>query len=67
VYAALAVVGLIVNRRHLLATLMAPFVDHAKRRGGHPHPAAENAAVAPISGPPPGPEPVSAHPTKERP
>jgi cation:H+ antiporter len=31
VYAALAVAGLIVNRRHLLTTLTAPFVDHAQR------------------------------------
>jgi cation:H+ antiporter len=31
VYAALAVAGLIVNRRHLMTTLTAPFVDHAQR------------------------------------
>lgn len=33
VYAALAVAGLIVHRRHLAATVMVPFVDHAKRHG----------------------------------
>jgi cation:H+ antiporter len=37
VYAVLAVTAMVLNRRHLAATLMAPFVDHAKRHGGHPH------------------------------
>ncbi len=37
VYTAVAVVGLIVNRRHLLATLRAPFSDRAIRHSGHPH------------------------------
>jgi cation:H+ antiporter len=37
VYAVLAVTAMVKNRRHLAATLMAPFVDHAKRHGGHPH------------------------------
>ena len=36
VYAALAVAGLILHRRHLAATVMAPFIDHAKRHGGPP-------------------------------
>jgi cation:H+ antiporter len=37
VYTAVAIVGLIVNRRHLLATLGAPFRGRAIRHTGHPH------------------------------
>lgn len=37
VYTAVAVVGLIVNRRHLAATARAPFLGRAIRHGGHPH------------------------------
>ncbi|MEB3980707.1 sodium:proton exchanger [Mycobacterium sp. 663a-19] len=36
-YTAVAVAGLIVNRRHLAATVRAPFVGTAIRHGGHPH------------------------------
>jgi len=38
VYTAVAIVGLIINRRHLLATVRAPFVGTALRHSGHPHP-----------------------------
>jgi cation:H+ antiporter len=41
VYAAVAVAGLIVNRRYLVATFRAPFVGRAIRHGGHPHHEAE--------------------------
>ncbi|WP_082975530.1 sodium:proton exchanger [Mycobacterium sp. 1245805.9] len=37
VYTAVAVVGLIVNRGHLVATFRAPFVGRAIRHTGHPH------------------------------
>jgi cation:H+ antiporter len=37
VYATVAVVALVVNRRHLRPTLLAPFAGRAKRHGGHPH------------------------------
>jgi len=37
VYTAVALVGLIVNRRHLVATLRAPFFGTAIRHSGHPH------------------------------
>jgi cation:H+ antiporter len=37
VYTAVAVVGLIVNRRYLLATCQAPFVGRAIRHTGRPH------------------------------
>jgi cation:H+ antiporter len=36
VYAAVAVAGLIANRRHLVATVQAPFAGTALRYGGHP-------------------------------
>ena len=36
-YAVLAVIGVLVNRTHLLATLRAPFAGHAKRHGGPVH------------------------------
>ena len=37
IYAAVAVAGMIVNRRHLAATVRAPFMGTAVRHGGHPH------------------------------
>jgi cation:H+ antiporter len=37
VYAAVALVALISNRRQVLPTLAAPFAGQAKRHGGHPH------------------------------
>ncbi len=37
VYAAVAIVGLIVNRRYLPATVRAPFFGTAIRHSGHPH------------------------------
>ena len=37
IYTAVAVAGLIVNRRHLVATVKAPFVGRAIRHSGHPH------------------------------
>jgi cation:H+ antiporter len=43
VYAVVAVVALIVNRRQLVPTLLAPFAGRAKRHGGHPHQPAEQA------------------------
>ncbi|OBF46301.1 sodium:proton exchanger [Mycobacterium sp. 852002-50816_SCH5313054-b] len=39
VYTAVAIAGLIVNRRHLMSTIRAPFVGRAIRHSGHPHPA----------------------------
>jgi len=36
-YAAVALVGLVVNRRHLMATVRAPFFATATRHSGHPH------------------------------
>ncbi|HME47472.1 sodium:proton exchanger [Mycobacterium sp.] len=46
-YAALGVAAMIINRRYLTATLTAPFVDQAKRRGGHPHEALSAQTSAP--------------------
>nr|WP_082973264.1 sodium:proton exchanger [Mycobacterium sp. E2327] len=37
VYTAVAVVGLIINRSHLIDTFRAPFVGRAIRHTGHPH------------------------------
>jgi cation:H+ antiporter len=37
IYTAVAVAGLIINRRHLAATVRAPFVGTAVRHSGHPH------------------------------
>lgn len=37
IYTAVAAAGLIVNRRHLVATCQAPFRGRAVRHGGHPH------------------------------
>jgi cation:H+ antiporter len=36
-YAVVAVVALVVNRRQVVPTLLAPFAVRAKRHGGHPH------------------------------
>ena len=36
-YAAVAIAGLLINRRHLAATLKAPFVGTTIRHSGHPH------------------------------
>ncbi|WP_082955033.1 sodium/calcium exchanger protein [Mycobacterium mantenii] len=36
-YTAVAVVGLILNRRHIAATIRAPFFGTALRHSGHPH------------------------------
>ena len=44
VYAAVAVAGLIVNRRDVVATVRAPFVGTAIRHSGHPHHDVENPA-----------------------
>jgi cation:H+ antiporter len=41
VYAAVALVALVSDRRQLLPTLAAPFAGRAKRHGGHPHPQLE--------------------------
>ena len=45
VYATVAVAALVVNRRQLVPTLLAPFAGRAKRHGGHPHDSAEPAAA----------------------
>jgi Ca2+/Na+ antiporter len=45
VYTAVAVVALIVNRGHLMATIRAPFVGRAIRHSGHPHQDAEGPAL----------------------
>jgi cation:H+ antiporter len=37
IYTAVAVAGLLINRRHLAATIRAPFRGTAVRHGGHPH------------------------------
>jgi cation:H+ antiporter len=42
IYTAVAIAGLIVNRRHLAVTVQAPFVGTAIRHGGHPHQSAES-------------------------
>lgn len=42
-YAAVAVVALVCNRRHVAPTLLAPFAGRAKVHGGHPHQLAEHA------------------------
>jgi len=43
VYVAVAVVAVVVNRRQLAPTLLAPFAGRAKIYGGHPHQLAEQA------------------------
>jgi cation:H+ antiporter len=42
IYTAVAIAGLIINRRHLAATVQAPFVGTAVRHGGHPHQPSES-------------------------
>nr|WP_231995787.1 sodium:proton exchanger [Mycobacterium sp. 852002-51163_SCH5372311] len=37
IYTALAIAALVVNRRHLAATVKAPFIGTAVRHSGHPH------------------------------
>ncbi|OBH59144.1 sodium:proton exchanger [Mycobacterium sp. E2479] len=37
VYTAVAIAGLVINRRHIAATLRAPFFGTAIRHSGHPH------------------------------
>jgi cation:H+ antiporter len=37
IYTAVTIAGLIINRRHLAATIRAPFRGTAVRHGGHPH------------------------------
>jgi cation:H+ antiporter len=39
IYTLVAIAGLIVNHRYLIATLRAPFVGRAIRHSGRPHPA----------------------------
>jgi cation:H+ antiporter len=41
IYTLVAIAGLIINHRHLVATLRAPFVGTAIRHSGHPHEASE--------------------------
>ena len=41
IYTAVAIAGLIINRRHLAATVRAPFIGTAVRHGGHPHEASD--------------------------
>jgi cation:H+ antiporter len=38
IYAVIALAALIVNRRHILPTLSAPFAPSTRRHGGHPRP-----------------------------
>ncbi len=46
IYTALAIAAVIINRRHLAATMRAPFVGTAIRHGGHPHQPLETAGYA---------------------
>jgi len=46
VYVAITVAALIVNRRQLVPTLLAPFAGRAKLHGGHPHQPAEPAPAS---------------------
>jgi cation:H+ antiporter len=46
IYTVVAIGGLIVNRRYLLATVQAPFVGTAIRHGGHPHHVEDDPAPA---------------------
>jgi cation:H+ antiporter len=41
-----AVVALVVNRRQVVPTLLAPFAGRAKRHGGHPHQPADQVPAA---------------------
>jgi cation:H+ antiporter len=45
VYTAVAIAGLIINRRHLAATVRAPFVGRAIRHSGHPHQSLEDSGL----------------------
>jgi cation:H+ antiporter len=46
IYAVIAVGGLIINRRHLAATVRAPFIGTATRHSGHPHHEPESPALS---------------------
>jgi cation:H+ antiporter len=45
VYTAVAITGLIMNRRHLAATIKAPFVETAIRHSGRPHQSSEDSGL----------------------
>ena len=45
IYTAVAVVGLIINRRYLVGTFQAPFVGRAIRHSGHPHHAEDGSGL----------------------
>jgi len=45
VYAAVAIVGLVINRRHVAATVRAPFLGTAIRHSGRPHRSSEDPAL----------------------
>ena len=45
IYTAVAIAGLIINRRHLAATFQAPFVGTAIRHSGRPHQQTEGAGL----------------------
>lgn len=45
VYTVVAIVGLVINRRHLAATVRAPFLGKAIRHSGRPHQSLENPAL----------------------
>ena len=45
IYAAIAIAGLIINRRYLAATVRAPFIGTAIRHSGHPHHPSEEPAL----------------------
>ena len=45
VYAAVAIVGLVINRRHVAATVRAPFLGTAIRHSGRPHRSSEDSAL----------------------
>jgi cation:H+ antiporter len=45
VYTAVAIAGLIINRRHLAATIRAPFIGKAIRHSGHPHQSMEGSGL----------------------
>lgn len=47
IYTALAVAGLIINRRHLAATIRAPFVRTAILHSGHPHKSSDAPQLVP--------------------
>jgi cation:H+ antiporter len=46
IYTVLAIAGLVINRRHLVATVKAPFIGTAVRHSGHPHLASDAADLA---------------------